>query len=202
MPAGAAWLAPETVRGDWEMTMHRLFVAFALPAPVTARLLATMGGIPGARWQRDDQLHLTLRFIGQVDRHAAEDAALALASVRHPQIQIALSGVGQFDSRGRPNAVWAGVAPHDALAALHKKIDQALVRAGQPPEGRAYLPHITLARMNAQAGAADKFLETHAALASPLFALTHFHLYESHLGREGASYEVVERYALEAAPQS
>lgn len=178
--------------------MHRLFVAFALPAPVRAQLLALSGGIPGARWQRDDQLHLTLRFIGEVDRHAAEDAALALAAVYFPQIAIALSGVGQFDSRGRPNAVWAGVAPHDALAGLHKKVDQALVRAGQPPEGRAYLPHITLARMNAQPGAADKFLATHAALASPPFTLTHFTLYESHLGREGASYEAIERYALTA----
>ncbi|RYD94452.1 MAG: RNA 2',3'-cyclic phosphodiesterase [Sphingomonadales bacterium] len=178
--------------------MHRLFVAFALPAPIRAQLLALSGGIPGARWQRDDQLHLTLRFIGEVDRHAAEDAALALAQIRYPAIEIALSGAGQFDSRGRPNAVWAGVAPHEALAGLHKKVDQALVRAGQPPEGRAYLPHITLARMNAQSGAADKFLAEHAALASPPFTLTHFHLYESHLGREGASYEVVERYALGA----
>ena len=176
--------------------MHRLFVAFPLPAAIRARLLALAGGIPGARWQRDDQFHLTLRFIGELDRHAAEDAALALASVRHPPIEIALSGTGQFDSRGRPHTVWAGVTPQDALAGLHRKVDQALVRAGQPPEGRAYLPHITLARMHAQSGAADKFLAEHAGLASPPFTLTHFHLYESHLGREAASYEAVERYAL------
>ena len=176
--------------------MHRLFVAFPLPPAIRTPLIALAGGIPGARWQRDDQLHLTLRFLGEVDRHAAEDAALALAGIHYQQIEIALSGVGQFDSRGRPNAVWAGVTPHDALTGLHKKIDQALVRAGQQPEARAYLPHITLARMNAQSGGADKFLEAHAGLASPAFTLTHFHLYESHLGREGASYEAVERYAL------
>ncbi|MES2987089.1 MAG: RNA 2',3'-cyclic phosphodiesterase [Pseudomonadota bacterium] len=176
--------------------MHRLFVAFPLPPAIREQLLATAGGIPGARWQRDDQLHITLRFIGEIDRHAAEDAALALSGVRYPKIEIALSGAGEFESRGRPNAVWAGVTPHDALAALHKKVDQALVRAGQPPEARAYLPHITLARMNAQSGAADKLLAEHAALASAPFTLTHFHFYESHLGREGASYEAVERYAL------
>ncbi|RYY47700.1 MAG: RNA 2',3'-cyclic phosphodiesterase [Sphingomonadales bacterium] len=176
--------------------MHRLFVAFALPPAIRRQLLASSGGIPGARWQSDDQLHLTLRFIGEVDRHAAEDAALALAAIRYPQISIALSGVGQFESRGRPNAVWAGVTPHDALIGLHKKVDQALIRAGQPPEARAYLPHVTLARMNAASGAADKFLAQHAALASAPFVLTHFHLYESHLGRDGASYEAVERYAL------
>ncbi|RYD48727.1 MAG: RNA 2',3'-cyclic phosphodiesterase, partial [Sphingomonadales bacterium] len=120
--------------------MHRLFVAFPLPPAIRTQLLATMGGIPGARWQRNDQLHLTLRFIGEVDRPAAEDAALALAAIHHPPIEIALSGIGQFETRGHPNSVWAGVAPHDALAGLHKKVDQALVRAGQPPERRAYLP--------------------------------------------------------------
>jgi len=176
--------------------MHRLFVGFTLPVAIRTRLLALMGGVPGARWQRDDQLHLTLRFIGEVDRHAAEDIALALAQIRYPPIEIALSGVGQFDSRGRPNAVWAGVAPHDALAGLHKKIDQAIVRAGQPPEGRAYLPHITLARMNAASGAADRFLEAQAGLRSPAFTLDQFTLFESTLGSEGASYAVVERYPL------
>lgn len=176
--------------------MHRLFVAFPLPPAISQQLLALAGGIPGARWQRDDQLHLTLRFLGEIDRRAAEDAALALAAIHAPPIEIALSSVGQFDSRGRPNAVWAGVTPHAALVALHKKVDQALVRAGQPPESRAYLPHITLARMHARPGDLDKFLAEHAGLASPRFTLSHFHLYESHLGRDGASYQPVERYAL------
>lgn len=177
--------------------MHRLFVAFALPAAIRTRLIAMMGGIPGARWQDDAQLHLTLRFIGSVDRHAAEEIALALSRVHASPIEIALSGVGQFETRGRPNAVWAGVSPHGELAALHRKIDQALVRAGQEPERRAYLPHITLARMNAASGAADRFLEAQAGLASPPFTLEHFALFESHLGGEGASYEVVDRYRLE-----
>ena len=178
--------------------MHRLFVGFTLPAAIRARLLALMGGIPGARWQDDAQLHLTLRFIGPVDRHAAEDVALALAQIRHPPIEIALSGIGQFHSRGRPNAVWAGVTPHAPLAALHKKIDQAIVRTGLAAEGRAYLPHITLARMNAQSGAADKFLAAQVGLTSPVFALDHFTLFESTLGGEGARYDVIERYRLQA----
>jgi 2'-5' RNA ligase len=176
--------------------MHRLFVGLRPPSPIRTRLLALMGGIPSARWQRDDQLHITLRFIGEVDRHAAEHIALALGQVRFPPLDIALSGVGQFDSRGRPNAVWAGVTPHDALAALHRKIDQAIVRTGQLPEQRAYLPHITLARMNAASGAADAFLKAQAALASPPFMLDQFMLFESSLGGEGASYEIADRYPL------
>ena len=176
--------------------MHRLFVGIRPPAAIRAQLLALMGGVPGARWQKDDQLHCTLRFIGEADRHVAEDIAIALGTVRFPAFEVALDGVGQFDSRGRPNALWAGLRPHDALTQLHHKIDQALVRAGQEPERRAYLPHVTLARMNAAAGPTDRFLESHAGLASALFAVEHFLLFESTLGREGAIYEAVERYPL------
>lgn len=178
--------------------MHRLFVGIRPPAAIRAQLLALMGGVHGARWQDDSQLHCTLRFIGEVDRHAAEDIAIALGGVRFPAFAVALDGVGQFDSRGRPNALWAGLRPHDALAQLHQKVDQAIVRVGQEPERRAYLPHITLARMNASAGATDRFLEAHAGLASPPFAVEHFLLFESTLGREGAVYQPVERYPLAA----
>ncbi len=176
--------------------MIRLFVGLRPPAAIRARLLALMGGIPGARWQDDDQLHITLRFIGDVDERAAEDAALALSSVHWPPVEVALDGVGTFDSRGRINAVWAGVRPKEALAALHRKIDQALVRAGQPPERRAYLPHITLARMNSPTEAVDRFVEAHAGLASAPFTLDHFFLFESSLGHEGARYDAVARYPL------
>jgi len=176
--------------------MHRLFVGLRPPAPVRRQLLALMGGVPGARWQSDAQLHVTLRFIGEVERPLAEDIAVALSNLHAAPLEAALHGVGQFDSRGRPNAVWAGLRPHAPLAELHKKIDQTLVRCGLAPERRAYLPHITLARMNVGAGVADRFLETHAGLASPPFTLDHFLLFESHLGSEGASYEAVERYPL------
>lgn len=176
--------------------MLRIFAGFALPPAITGPLLALMGGIPGARWQSAEQLHLTLRFIGEVDRRMAEDVALALGQVSAAPITVALAGVGQFDSRGRPNAVWAGVRPPEALAALHRKIDQALVRCGLPREGRAYLPHVTLARMNAPAGAADRFLERHAALTSPPFTFDRFVLFESRLGHGGASYDPIAYYPL------
>ncbi len=176
--------------------MHRLFVGLRPPRAIREQLLALMGGVTGARWQDDAQLHLTLRFIGEVERPIAEDIAIALSNVHYPPIPVVLAGVGQFDRRGRPNALWAGVRPHDALAGLHKKVDQAIVRCGLAPERRAYLPHITLARMNASTGPIDRFLESQAGLASAPFVLDHFLLFESTLGGEGAIYEAVERYPL------
>ena len=88
--------------------MHRLFVAIRPPAVIRSALLGVMGGIPGARWQEDDQLHLTLRFIGAVDGDVADDIAAVMGHVRQPRFEIALNGLGEFERRGRRDALWAG----------------------------------------------------------------------------------------------
>lgn len=176
--------------------MHRLFVAIRLPSEVRSSLLDLMSGVPGARWQDDDQLHLTLRFIGEVDRRTAEDIAAALAHIHTPPLELRLSGCGMFDTRGTPNALWAGVTPREPLAALHRKVDQAMTRIGLEPERRAYQPHITLARLRRSAGPIEPFLAQHAALSSAPFHVAHMTLYESRLGHNGASYEPIERYPL------
>lgn len=180
--------------------MHRLFVALRPPLAIRDALGDVMDGVAGARWQDDDQLHLTVRFIGAVERPFAEDVAAALAAVRAPAPTVAIAGIGRFGSRGRSEALWAGLAPHEPLAALHRKVDQAMVRVGLEPERRAYLPHITLARLprGFQAGSeVDVWLARHAGLTSEPFALPHLILYESHLGRSGASYEPIARWPLD-----
>src|SRR5207237_6913856 len=95
--------------------MHRLFVALELPPQVRDALLGAMGGVAGARWQRDDQLHLTLRFIGEVDRHGAQDIAAALAGVRSAPFRLNLGTAGVFDKRGRIDTLWLGVTAVDAV---------------------------------------------------------------------------------------
>ena len=177
--------------------MHRLFVAIRPPAAVRTRLLGLMGGVSGARWLADDQLHLTLRFIGEVDRHLARDVDAALSSVHHPRFSIGLDGIGAFDRRGEPATLWAGVAPHEPLRALHKKVDQALLRVGVEPDRRAYMPHVTLARLPRGSGPVGSLVERSGGLAGPLFAVEEFRLYESSLTPEGPIYEVVERYRLQ-----
>ncbi len=176
--------------------MQRLFVAIRPPAQIRDTLLDAMGGISGARWQDDSQLHLTLRFIGEVDRHLAHDVHAALSGVHHPGFDIALNGFGAFATRGKTNAVWAGVTPHAPLRALHKKIDQALLRVGVAPDQRAYLPHITLARLNHASGPVGGFVEGSGGLSSPLFRVDGFSLFESRLTPDGAVYEEVARYLL------
>jgi 2'-5' RNA ligase len=175
--------------------MHRLFVAIRPPAAIRTILLGAMHGVRGVRWQDEDQLHLTLRFIGEVDRHLANDVAAALGAIRHPVFTVALNGIGQFERRGK-GALWAGVTPHDSLRALHKKVDQACQRVGTEPDGRAYHPHITLARFGRGSGPIDAFVEEEGGLSSTPFAVDSFGLFESHLKADGAVYSMVARYPL------
>jgi 2'-5' RNA ligase len=176
--------------------MHRLFVAIRPPEFVRLQLLDLMEGVRGARWADEDQLHLTLRFIGEVDRHSAEDIHAALSSVRHPPFDLALNGLGAFDRRGAATVLWAGVAPQEPLKALHKKVDQAIARTGLAPERRAYHPHITLARLGRGADAIQPLLESKGGTVSERFRVGEFRLYESHLTAAGATHSLVERYPL------
>jgi 2'-5' RNA ligase len=177
--------------------MHRLFVAIRPPPPIRADLLDLMGGIAGARWQSEDQLHLTLRFIGEVDRHLARDVDAALSSVHHPQFTVALSGLGVFERRGDPVTLWAGFAPQEPLRALHRKVDQALVRIGVEPDRRAYAPHVTLARLSRGTGPIGGLMERSGGIAGTPFEVREFRLYESRLTPDGPLYSVAERYSLD-----
>ena len=176
--------------------MHRLFVAIRPPRAIRERLMAAMGGISGARWQSEDQLHLTLRFIGEVDRHLAADVHAALGGIRHPALRVALNGIGAFERRGQADTVWAGIAPHEPLKALHNKVDAALLRVGVAPDQRAFRPHITLARLKRSSGPVGNLLEQSGGLVSDPFTVDHFALYESTLTPDGAVYSIVERYPL------
>jgi len=177
---------------------HRLFLALRPPDNVRARLSLVQAGVPGARWQSDAQLHITLRFIGEVDRHQAEDIVASLATVQAPALDVRVAGVGHFGKGPRLEAIWAGIDPKDAITALHAKLDRALISAGIAADSRAYLPHITLARFSAstRAAVAQAWLAEHAALSTAAFRLDSMALYESHLTAHGSHYEEIERWSL------
>lgn len=176
--------------------MHRLFVALRPPPAMRRECLAAMDDGPaGWAWQDDDQLHLTLRYIGEVERRVAEDIAAALEGLRAPVVTAGLAGVGWFD-HGPRGALFARVAPRAPLEALHRKVDRLLVGLGMAPERRAFLPHVTLARRRRAAEDPAPWLERHAGLSGEAASFGHVTLYESHLGHEGSTYEPVMRVAL------
>jgi RNA 2',3'-cyclic 3'-phosphodiesterase len=181
--------------------MHRLFVAVRPPEPVREMLLDLMDAVPGLRWQDDEQLHLTLRFVGEVERPVAEDLAAALAAIRFEPFEIALAGLGRFDQHRR-GVLWAGASPKEPLKALAAKVERACQSAGLPPERRAFHPHVTLARWSGAAPPLDPLIERHASLTSPPFEVEEFILYESHLRRDGAHYEAIAANPLRGANKS
>jgi 2'-5' RNA ligase len=176
--------------------MHRLFIAIRPPEPIRDLLIGAMDDSPDFRWQDDGQLHLTLRFIGAVDRPLGEDLAAALGRIRAPRSSIRIKGVGRFEARSA-GALWAGVEPKEPVAALAAKIERACQSAGLEPERRTFHPHITLARWKGRRGhELMRFLERRRTLASEPFEVDAFTLFESLLGRSGAHYEAVVKYPL------
>jgi 2'-5' RNA ligase len=176
--------------------MHRLFVAIRPPEPIRDLLIDAMDDSPDLRWASDEQLHLTLRFIGEVERPLANDIADALSAIRFPAFELRIVGVGRFDRRNG-GAVWAGVEPRKPVAELAAKVDRACVAAGLEPERRAFHPHITLARYGRRSAAAARDCEQRRAdLSSPPFTVDRFTLFESHLSRHGAHYEEIAKFEL------
>ncbi len=177
--------------------MIRLFVALELPEALRTRLALMQGGVPGAKWQREDQMHLTLRFIGDVDERQANDIDEALATVRAPAFTLELAGVGEFGGRD-PRALWAGVRPNEALVHLERKIESVLVRMGIEPETRKFTPHVTLARLrNTPRAKVAEFIAHHSLFASGAIPIDRFALYSSQLGSGGSVYRVERTYALD-----
>jgi 2'-5' RNA ligase len=177
--------------------MHRLFVAIRPPEEVRDLLIDAMDDSPALRWVGDEQLHLTLRFIGEVERPVANDIAAALEVVRLPAFDLSLGGVGKFEQRNG-GAIWAGVQPKQPVAALAAKIERAIQQAGLEAEHRAFMPHITLARWNRRnAEAVDAFLRRNSDLRSDPFPVDRFILFESRLSRHGAHYEEIAEFPLD-----
>ncbi|MBD3730908.1 MAG: RNA 2',3'-cyclic phosphodiesterase [Sphingomonadales bacterium] len=174
--------------------MQRIFVAIRPPAAVRATLLAAMGGIEGARWQDEEQLHLTLRFCGESEAWRTDELHARLAALAFAPFPLALRGVGHFEKQGRVHTLWAGLAPSEPLTALQAKVERACQAAGYAPEGRRFAPHITLARGNQRPAAVAGWIADHALLAGAPWQVDGFALYESQLSLGGARYVALDHY--------
>lgn len=177
--------------------MIRLFVGLALPEELARRLESLGGGIPGARWIEARNLHVTLRFIGEVEEGLAAEIDETLAELRAPGFQVALDGFGTF-GRAKPNHLWAAVDKAPGLLHLQAKVEAALARMGLVPEGRKYLPHVTLARFkDAPVGRIQDFIARNSPFQAGPWPVDRFVLFSSHLGRNGAEYQAVADYPLD-----
>ena len=175
----------------------RLFVALELPHEARLRLARLGTGLPGARWLPPENYHLTLRFLGEMPGHRAEELDGALAALRGRGFVLQLSGVGVFEKAGRPQALWAGVDRNPQLDHLQAKIETAVQRVGFEPERRRFTPHVTVARLdNAPPNKLAEWVQAHNLLRMEPISVEHFTLFSSRLGKDGAVYTSEVEYGL------
>ncbi|MDD5675506.1 MAG: RNA 2',3'-cyclic phosphodiesterase [Chitinivibrionales bacterium] len=176
--------------------MPRLFVAIDLPEDIRDSLADLYLAIPGARWVNSDQLHLTLRFIGDVDELAFNRVMDNLRGVIFKPFLISLYGVGYFPPRRKPNVLWAGIKESPELLRLQAAIERAIVKSGCEPDHRNFHAHVTLARLrdDAPLGRITDFLAVNALFSAPGIEVTEFHLYSSTLNAEGATHHIEASY--------
>jgi RNA 2',3'-cyclic 3'-phosphodiesterase len=176
--------------------MPRLFTALEIPRDAALSLSLLRGGLPGARWIDVENYHLTLRFIGDVEGHVADEIANALDRVDRPSFQMTLSGVGAFGGK-KPHAVWAGVAASPDLVALQGEIDRICQRLGLPADPRKFSPHVTLARLrNGNPLDVAQYLSARGNFAALPFRVGRFVLMSSRDSVGGGPYIVEEAWPL------
>ncbi|MGB8299320.1 MAG: RNA 2',3'-cyclic phosphodiesterase [Polyangia bacterium] len=206
--------------------MLRLFIAVDLPAELRPAIARLCRGIGGARWTRPEQLHITLRFLGDTAEDRLADLRTRLREVRAPRFELALRGTGLFpppSTRKPARVLWLGLEPPEPVRALKGAVDGALswepwegsqplprwsaagtagglsTRLGSDPETatRVFSPHLTLARFpTGPRHDLDRFLAEHAGFEGGRFVVSSFHLYRSTLRPQGALHEIVESYPL------
>jgi 2'-5' RNA ligase len=177
--------------------MIRLFVAIEVPDELRRRIAAICQGVERARWVPEENIHLTLRFIGEVPEDVMEDIVAELGAVGGDPFEVTLVGAGHFESGRRVRSLWLGVERNAALQALRERIDAAILRAGLPPEGRKFKPHITLARLNDGSPEDVRgWLQANTLFRSVPFTVGQFVLFSSFQGRNGSIYRSEAEFPL------
>jgi RNA 2',3'-cyclic 3'-phosphodiesterase len=180
--------------------MIRLFIAISIPPSIKAEIAGLGRAIPGARPVPVEQMHLTLKFIGEVEGSRLLDIQGALTEIALPEFALSLRGVGIFPPRGTPRVLWAGVQPTDKLTVLRQAIEKKLAEIAIPREKQNYSPHLTLARLNTPPiHRLQQVLAGNAFLQSPEFTVSCFNLYKSQLTQHGAIHTLITGYPLQPA---
>jgi 2'-5' RNA ligase len=180
---------------------QRLFVSLALPEPCRAVVMKLYDRIEGAAWTCPEQLHLTMRFLGDVEVDLSARIEMSLAKIRVNPFLLPLEAVQRFPPRGPAKVLAVGIGRgHTLLFQLRQKIDDALLAAGWRGDLRHFNPHITVARVqNAPQAAVDQWLYHNEEFVGPLFRVENFQLMLSTLQPGGAVHTLRRNFSLSVA---
>jgi 2'-5' RNA ligase len=177
------------------MSAARLFIGIAPPEAVRTAVASLNSRLRGVRWTPVDQIHVTLRFLGNVAEDRMDDLLNGLSEVRVDPFLLPVEGVGAFPQPRAPRVLWVGVGSgHPLLHQLRQRLDDTLLRLGFEVELRSFHPHLTVARCNESAGGASQWLRQHEGFLGPPFMVDGFELYASELAAGGAVHHLVSRF--------
>lgn len=175
----------------------RVFFGLELPVPVRDQLLTLPVPVEGARWQRSDQLHLTLAFVGAVSPAQLSSLIGSAMQLRAPRFDLEVTGLGVFGHPDTPRNLWAGVQPTAPVTRLHEQLVTCLGDHGPGSVAGTFTPHITLARFRKGAGSVRELLAEQQETRFGLLPVRHFALFESTPGQDGSVYTVIRRFSLD-----
>ncbi len=172
------------------MTTQRLFVAIDLPDAVKTQLAQLQANVAGAKWVNREQMHLTLRFIGETSLEQIKELETGLAAIQAAPFSFQLSGVGHFPPRGKARVLWVGLPHVEALQHLQAQIEQVVTHCGFEPADHPFSPHITLARFRSPPAIVEMeaYVRHHNAFKSDVIQVNQFVLYSSTLTANGSIY--------------
>jgi len=174
--------------------MLRLFAAIPVPAEIGQGLVRRQTGPFEARWSPLEQMHVTLRFFGEVSEAMADDLDAELSQISARPLDLIVEGAGAFGEGIDIHAIWVGVSAHPGLSQLAQACERAARRAGLKAETRAFRPHVTLAYLRRPDPVAiAAWIQANSLVQAPAFTARGFGLYSSHATRHGSRY-VQERY--------
>jgi 2'-5' RNA ligase len=182
------------------MAQTRTFIALSLPDAHRSALAKLYRDERGFTWTNPEQLHVTMRFIGDLDELTGERLAAELAKIRVAPFFLPLEGVGAFPPRGPAKVIWVGVGRgHPLLFQLRQRIDDTLVAMGLDADVRNFRPHVTLARIRSDAApvAVRHYLKRHREFSGPQLRVDHFGLYASELTPSGARHSLIRAFPLQ-----
>lgn len=183
----------------------RLFVALEIPTAVRETLAVLLKSLRALssqpRWVRPENLHVTLKFIGQWPPENLEALRNALTTVRMDQpVTFDFRGLGFFPNEKRPRVFWTGIKASPNLITLASEIDRATEKLGIPREQRPFSPHLTLARFEPP-GLPEKLraaIQENATRKFGSLRTNEFHLIESKLKPSGAEYTTLQTFQFAA----
>lgn len=186
------------------MDKIRCFIAIAIPEELKEKLrrieTALDAGYRGVSWVRPENIHLTLKFLAEIDAASVELVAAALeeAAATTAPFTLAAEGIGGFPSLKGPRVIWAGIKDHPALTELHQKIEDVLSAKGFERDARRFHPHLTLCRIKAiddsvALGLAAQGLDNGLSQG---INVAEFILYKSVLKPEGSEHTALKRISL------